>query len=162
VSGCYRGPGTDSPVESQGAPVLPWGVLATPAQRTHPNVGGIYPGSRHDSCCSAGQEMTIVTNAPLRPRHLYIDLYFPDFTAMYGLRHRPQNVTVSFGPHRESVRVDQPGVRELKFHIPNDARVTAGTIRFGVHMSYAVVPKKMSSSPDWRPFSVVLLGVDVD
>jgi len=103
-----------------------------------------------------------VTNAPLRPHHLYIDLYVPDFSAMYGLRPRPQNVTVNFGSHRESVRLDHPGVRELTFHIPNDARVTAGTIRFDVHMTYAVVPKKVSSSPDWRPFSIVLLGVDVD
>lgn len=81
---------------------------------------------------------------------------------MYGLRQPVQTVTVSFGKTRESVRVDRPGVRELKFRIPKDVRTVGDKIRFAVHMSYAVVPKKVSSSPDWRVFSLVLLAVDVD
>ena len=81
---------------------------------------------------------------------------------MYGLRQPVQTVTVSFGKRRQSVRIDKPGLRELTFNVPEGVRTDGGKIRFAVHMSYAVIPKKVSSSPDWRTFSIVLLGVDVD
>ncbi|HET9393789.1 MAG TPA: hypothetical protein VFO29_09775 [Candidatus Rubrimentiphilum sp.] len=160
LGGCYHGPGTDNPIQSQGAPLLPWGVLASPAERRQPSAGGIYPSMSHNTCCSTGKDLTISTHAPAGARHLYLDVYFPDFNAMYGLRQRRQTVTVSFGKARESVSVDQPGIRELKFRIPKDALVAGGKLRFAVHMSYAVVPKNVSGSPDWRPFSIVLLAVD--
>ena len=159
---CYRGPGTENPIETEGAPVLPWGVVATQAERKRQNMGGIYPASRHDLCCAVDKNATVQVLAPARPRHLYLEIYFPDFGTTYGLLPQPQVVTVGFGPYRESQRVTGSGIRELTFKIPKDVPVVDGRIRFAMRMSYAVVPSEVSDSLDSRRFSVILRGVDVD
>ncbi len=139
---------------------LPDGIVADPAERGKPLVGGIYASTDPNdaSCCAIRRRAEFDVEKDGPAQDLAIQFYLPDIPFFHrhaqsvgvALEGRPQPERCCFGP----------GMHMLLIRLPPALARRSGRVHVVLTMKYAFVPKEEHINGDVRPLAAILVQTD--